>query len=83
MAQASLDSTKPLESPTKDHLPKDRIYALKQAQLAAPLFLLDSGSKAALSSSSLPCLCPANTKGSSNLLPILDKPLPAGAKKTN
>lgn len=54
---------------------------MKQTQVAALLILVDSGSKAAVSSQLVPCVSPANIKGSSNLLPIFDKALPALAKK--
>lgn len=56
---------------------------MKHTQLAVPLFLVDSGSKAAGSSQLVPCVSTTNIKGSRNLLPIFDKALPAVAKKRN
>lgn len=54
---------------------------MKHSQAAATLILPNSGSMAAISNQIVPCVSPTNTKGSSNLLPLLYKALPIVAKK--
>lgn len=54
---------------------------MKHSQAAATLILPNSGSMAAISNQIVPCVSPTNTKGSSNLLPLLYKALPIVVKK--